>query len=131
MSFETKERRIKNLGLVSDSKFSVENYRKNLQKIKREEEIEKNKLLNIETLPKFPNFQEHQLKSLAYKFMEELENLDIKFIGISIDVDFNKPLLIVHMPKEFRGGNFSAYDIPEEFMKCKVIPITNGKIIFK
>lgn len=130
MATENKESRIRNLGLVTDNKFSVENYRRNLQKIKRNEEIEKSKILNVETLPCFPDVSEHQLKTIAHKLMEELESLDIKFIGISIEVDFNKPLFIIHMPKEFRGGDFGAYDLPDEFMKYKVIPMTHKKIIF-
>lgn len=130
MASENQDRRIKNLGLVNDNTFSVENYRRNLQKIKRNEEIEKSRILNAEHLPKFPEISENQLKTIAHKLMEELDDLDIKFIGVSIDVDFNKPLFILHMPKEFRGGDLAAYDLPEEFMKYKVIPITHKKILF-
>lgn len=130
MASENQDRRIKNLGLVNDNTFSVENYRRNLQKIKKNEEIEKSRILNAEHLPKFPEITENQLKTIAHKLMEELDNLDIKFVGVSIDVDFNKPLFVLHMPKEFRGGGLAAYDLPEEFMKYKVIPITHKKVLF-
>lgn len=104
-------------------------YRRNVEKLKKEEEVKKSRLIDFGDWPNFPDYELPKLLKAVYRLMDELDNKDIPFIGINVGVDFNQPLLIIHMDRGTRGLEF-AEDIPEEIMKLKVITVIDGKFKF-
>lgn len=106
-----------------------EAYRRNVEKLKKEEEVKKSRLIDFGYWPNFPDYELPKLLKVVYRLMDELDNRDIPFIGINVGVDFNQPLLIIHMDRGTRGLEF-AEEMPEEIMKLKVITVIDGKFRF-
>jgi len=104
-------------------------YRRNVEKLKKEEEVKKSRLIDFGDWPNFPDYELPKLLKVVYRLMDELDSKDIPFIGVNVGVDFNQPLLIIHMDRGTRGLDF-AEDIPEEIMKLKVITVIDGKFVF-
>lgn len=104
-------------------------YRRNVEKLKKEEEVKKSRLIDFGDWPNFPDYELPKLLKVVYRLMDELDSKDIPFIGVNVGVDFNQPLLIIHMDRGTRGLEF-AEDIPEEIMKLKVITVIDGKFVF-
>lgn len=76
--------------------------------------------------PKFPDYDYTKLMRLVFRFIEDLKELEIPFVGVGVDVDFNKPMLVVYISRCARGE-----PIPLEFEGFKVLSIVDGKYKFK
>lgn len=112
------------------TRFSNENYAKNLLKSKEADYFKRDKLIEVRSWPEFEDFSFSELRELALDLMNELEEREIHFIGISIGEDNDGyPIFYIHMDRISRAYH-EAEDIPEEFEGFYVKKVISGKFNF-
>lgn len=102
-----------------------ESFYKKAKAAKILKDFEQNKIIVAPEWPKFPDYDYTRLMRMAFKMIEELNDLDIPFNGVGIGLDFNKPMFVVYLPRESRGE-----PVPTEFDGLKVAPVIQGKFCF-
>lgn len=110
-------------GIVRDV---TDKFYQNAQNRKMKEDFIKNGIIVEPDWPKLPDYDYTKLMRLVFRFIEELKELEIPFIGVGIDIDFNKPMLVVYISRCARGE-----PIPLEFEGFKVLSVVKGKYKFK
>lgn len=110
-------------GIVRDV---TDKYYQNAKNIKMKNDFIKNGIVFEPDWPKFPDYDYTKLMRLVFRFIEDLKELEIPFVGVGVDVDFNKPMLVVYISRSARGE-----PIPLEFEGFKVLSIVDGKFKFK
>ncbi len=110
-------------GVVRDV---TDKYYQNALMAKMKDDFKKNGIIVEPNWPKFPDYDYTKLMRLVFRFIAELKELEIPFIGVGVDVDFNKPMLVVYISRCARGE-----PIPLEFEGFKVNSLVNGKFCFK
>ena len=105
----------------SHERIHVDNrkYIENLKKYAIEQNKKNNPILFEDSWPSFTDYKEIELKRLAYNLIDELNVIDVKIKGVSVEKEefgtIVEPKFVVYLPKEYRGEEeLIEYMLPKE-----------------